>query len=318
MDRPGEFTLHTDELDSGQRLDVFISSRIDDLTRSAAGHLIRSGIVLVEGAVRKASYRLRTGDTVTGVLPEPIPIDIKPEPVELDFIFQDRDIAVLNKGAGMVVHPAPGHYSGTLVNGLLYHCKDLEGIGSKLRPGIVHRLDKDTSGLIVVAKTAMAHASLSEQFRSRTIAKTYLALIWGYPEDESGIITLPIGRHPVDRKKMSIRTRKGREAETWWKVRERLDGITLLEVDLKTGRTHQIRVHLAAAHHPIIGDAVYGSRRGREQSHAKGGGSPLKNVERQMLHAWRIRFVHPRSGDNLEFEAPLPDDMASLIDRFRR
>jgi 23S rRNA pseudouridine1911/1915/1917 synthase len=229
---------------------------------------------------------------------------------------------VINKPPGLVVHPAPGHYSGTLVNGLLYHCPDLGGIGSELRPGIVHRLDKDTSGTLVVAKDGAALEGLNAQFKARTVQKTYLALVHGAMPAAEGTIRLPIGRHPVDRKRMSVASRKTRPAETGWRVRSRFSGFTLLELDLKTGRTHQIRVHCAAVHHPIVGDPVYGKRSTASRSLAKPPRSDeinalLTGAHRQMLHAWRLGFVHPYNGLPVHFESPLPEDMQTLIDRLQ-
>jgi 23S rRNA pseudouridine1911/1915/1917 synthase len=226
---------------------------------------------------------------------------------------------VINKPAGMVVHPAAGHSTGTLVHGILYHCPDLEGIGAEKRPGIVHRLDKDTSGLLVVAKNARAHHDLSRQFKARSILKHYLALVAGYPKTAGGRIDLPVGRHPVERKKMSTRSTRGREALTLWHVRERLAGATLLDIELKTGRTHQIRVHCQAMGFPIVGDPVYGRKGAIKQMTAGNADlqAALKNAKRQMLHAHRLGFNHPVDGKALSFEAPLPEDMASLLDQLR-
>jgi 23S rRNA pseudouridine1911/1915/1917 synthase len=237
-------------------------------------------------------------------------------------LYQDRDILVLNKQAGLVVHPAPGHSSGTLVNALLFHCPDLEGIGGVIRPGIVHRLDKDTSGAMVVAKNANALENLAKQFKARTVQKKYLALVYGDLQGDEGAIKLPIGRHPTHRKRMSTTTRKGRAAETFWRVRERFQGITLLELTLKTGRTHQIRVHCATVNHPVVGDPMYRPRKlliNRNQSNL----SPqiirlLKTIPRQMLHAWRLEFAHPQTGKWMFFECPVPQDMQLLIDELQK
>ena len=218
-----------------------------------------------------------------------------------------------------MVHPAPGHTSGTLVNALLYHCPQLGAIGGEIRPGIVHRLDKDTSGTMVVAKNGAAHENLGAQFKDRTVCKDYLGLVYGEPQSDSGSINIPIGRHPVDRKRMSTTTRKGRNAETLWKVRERFDGLTLFKLRLKTGRTHQIRVHCAAIQHPLVGDPVYRPRKLPqiiEKNYASTAGL-VRTVSRQMLHAWRLGFTHPKTGEELSFESPLPEDMAGLLDRLR-
>jgi len=226
-------------------------------------------------------------------------------------------MVVINKQPGLVVHPAPGHTSGTLVNALLYHCSALGGIGGKIRPGIVHRLDKDTSGVLVAAKNDAAHLQLARQFKSREVQKRYLAMVHGRVKEDRGSVVLSIGRHPVDRKKMSTRSRKARGAETRWKVRERLDGVTLLELDLKTGRTHQIRVHCAAIGHPVVGDSVYGGRRRLDLSgKGQNGSLPIK-VARQMLHARWLQLAHPVTEALMSFEAPLPADMAGLIEVLR-
>lgn len=314
MIRPNDFRLQVDDLGSGMRLDVFVGSRLTGCSRSLAGQLIASGHVHVDGQPKKPGYRLKSGDVVTGRIPPPRPTGLLAEPIPLHILYEDAHIVVVNKQPGLVVHPAPGHYSGTLVNGLLYHCPDLGGIGEELRPGIVHRLDKDTSGTLVVAKTAAAVDHLSGQFKRRTVEKNYLALVHGEPSVPNGAIRLPIGRHPVDRKRMSTRSRKGREAETAWRVVRRLDGFTLLELQLKTGRTHQIRVHCAAIGHPIIGDSVYSRRRiVAPPSADKTGEAEIYSVMRQMLHAWRLKFQHPYTGARMQFESPLPLDMKRLI-----
>jgi 23S rRNA pseudouridine1911/1915/1917 synthase len=310
------FTIHVEPTDSGKRLDLYIASLISDCSRSVATALIRSGKIRVQGEAKKPGYRVRAGDEICGHIPPPAPVLFKPEPIPIDVLHEDDHIVVVNKQPGLVVHPAPGHYSGTLVNGLLYHCPLLEGIGPALRPGIVHRLDKDTSGVLVVAKNDRAHQHLAKLFKSRRIKKKYLALVYGSMESDSGMISLPIGRHPVDRKKMSTKSRKSRVAETMWRIKERYEPASLIELDLKTGRTHQIRVHCAAIHHPVIGDPVYGRR------------NPLKNVahgqdlfrslKRQMLHAWRLEFPHPATQETVCFEAPLPSDMQSVIAALRR
>jgi 23S rRNA pseudouridine1911/1915/1917 synthase len=244
-------------------------------------------------------------------MPEPKPSEFMPESIPLQILYEDADIVVINKPPGLVVHPAPGHATGTLVNALLHHCPDLSGIGAELRPGIVHRLDKDTSGTLVVAKNAVAVDHLATQFKNRTVIKDYLALIYGEMLTETGTVRMPIGRHPVDRKRMSTRSRKGREAETGWRVARRWHGCSLLELRLKTGRTHQIRVHCAAIGRPIVGDPVYGGRKAAVGSGAVP--ARLSSARRQMLHAWRLEIVHPRSGEPMRFESPLPEDMQRLI-----
>lgn len=305
------FSFQVEAAANGVRLDVFLAERLPDRSRSFARQLIAGGRAHVNGQVQKPGYRLKTGDAVSGRTPAPQPAGDLPEPIPLHILYEDADIVVVNKPPGMVVHPSPGHASGTLVNGLLHHCPGLAEIGPERRPGIVHRLDKDTSGTLVVAKTAAALEHLAGQFKNRTAGKDYLALVHGATAAESGTIRLPIGRHPVDRKRMSVRSRRGREAETGWRVARRLGGFTLLELSLKTGRTHQVRVHCAAIQRPIVGDPIYG--RSKAAAHAPGLRELLAPVRRQMLHAWRLEIVHPRSGERVRFESPLPEDMERLI-----
>jgi 23S rRNA pseudouridine1911/1915/1917 synthase len=310
------FTILVEPPDSGKRLDLYIASRISDCSRSVAANLIRNGKIRVQDVVTKPSYRVKTGDEIRGCIPPPAPILFGPEPIPIEILHEDDDIIVINKQSGLVVHPAPGHYSGTLVNALLYHCPGLKGIGGVMRPGIVHRLDKDTSGALVVAKNDKAHVHLSKQFKSRRVKKEYLALVHGKMESGSGAVSLPIGRHPVDRKKMSINSRKSRVAETTWHVREHFESASLIEVNLKTGRTHQIRVHCAAIKHPILGDKVYGPRkRGKHGAHID---NLIGRVPRQMLHAWRIALTHPASNEVASFEAPIPSDMKTVISALRQ
>jgi 23S rRNA pseudouridine1911/1915/1917 synthase len=297
------FTIVVDNNESGNRLDTIVSSHISDCSRSLLSKLIRKGLIKVRGTVKKPGYPVKTGDEIHGIIPDEKLTLYEAEPLGIDIIFEDNDIIVLNKQAGIVVHPAPGHYTGTLLNRLIYHCPDLKEIGEDLRYGIVHRLDKDTSGALIVAKNRISHNNLTSQFKSRIIKKTYLTLVHGIFDSDSGTISLPIGRHPVNRKKMSIVTQKGRSAETIWKVSKSFNNITLLEIDLKTGRTHQIRVHFAAVNHPVAGDPVYG--RGRRIKNIK--------ISRQMLHAWRLEFTHPVSQKTMSFEAPVPADMSNVI-----
>jgi 23S rRNA pseudouridine1911/1915/1917 synthase len=309
------FKIHVEPADSGKRLDLYIAALIPDCSRSVATTLIRNGNIRVQGAVKKPGYRVKTGDEVHGHIPPPSPILSKPEPISIDILFEDDHIIVVNKQPGLVVHPSPGHYSGTLVNGLLYHCPLIEGIGTALRPGIVHRLDKDTSGVLVVAKNDKAHQHLAKLFKARQVQKKYLALVYGAMESDSGAISLPIGRHPVDRKKMSTKSRKTRVAETTWRIKERFETASLIELDLKTGRTHQIRVHCAAIHHPVIGDPVYGRRNARENvAHGQG---LFGSIKRQMLHSRLLKFVHPATQETVCFEAPLPSDMQGVVEALR-
>ena len=310
------FTILVEPPDSGKRLDLYIASCISDCSRSVATHLIRNGTIRVQGMVRKPGYRIKAGDEICGCIPPPTPVLSKPEPIPIEILHEDDDIIVINKQPGLVVHPAPGHHSGTLVNALLYHCPKLEGIGGALRPGIVHRLDKDTSGVLVVAKNDRAHHHLSKQFKSRQVKKQYLALVYGKMESDSGSVSLSIGRHPVDRKKMSTNSRKSRVAETTWQIRERFELASLIEVNLKTGRTHQIRVHCAAIKHPVVGDNVYGPRKtGKNVTYGK---NPFGSVTRQMLHAWRIVITHPVTEAMVSFEAPIPPDMQAVITALRQ
>lgn len=306
--------------EAGQRLDSFVAGRLADCSRSHAGLLIRRGMIHVDGQPCKPGYKVKTHEQVVVQIPSPVPSELVAEPLPIDILFEDKDLIVINKPAGMVVHPAAGHHSGTLVHGILHHCPDLEGIGAEKRPGIVHRLDKDTSGIMVVAKNAIAHHALSRQFKNRNIQKHYLALIIGSPKASGGRIDLPVGRHPVERKKMSTRGSRGRDALTLWTVRERFSGATLLDVELKTGRTHQIRVHCQAMGFPLAGDPVYGHR-GALKRLAKSNPDlyqALKKARRQMLHAYRLSFSHPGKDELLTFEAPLPEDMASILEELRR
>ncbi len=306
--------------ESGLRLDAVVAAHLDPCSRSYAARLIRSGYAHVDGSSRKPAYKVKLNERIECRLPPPEPIELVAEPLPLDVLFEDRHLIVLNKPPGMVVHPAAGHCRGTLVNALLYHCPDLEGIGGQKRPGIVHRLDKDTSGVLVVAKTDQAHHELSRQFKARQIRKHYLALVYGCPQNDSGRIDLPIGRHPKERKKMSTSAASGREALTVWRVKERFPGAALLEIDLKTGRTHQIRVHCTAMGHPVIGDAVYGRRRGMSRLANENASlyAILKTAKRQMLHARHLGFAHPVTAESLRFNAPLHEDMHAIIEQLRK
>ncbi|MCF8067817.1 MAG: RluA family pseudouridine synthase [Desulfobacterales bacterium] len=307
-------TFLIEQSDDGKRFDAVISAHVPECSRSFAAARIREGHFLLNGDKKKPAYRVKSGEIITGKIPPPETVDYKPEPIDVNILYEDSDVIVVNKQSGLVVHPAPGHYSGTLVNGLLYHCPDIEGIGGKIRPGIVHRLDKDTSGVMVVAKNDMAHNHLSVQFKSRETKKEYLALVYGRVKAKSGRIDFSVGRHPTDRKKMSTNSKRGRSAETLWTVKERFDGATLLNLNIKTGRTHQIRVHCAAIHHPVVGDPVYAGRKaGRGLTGSKPIVDLLKSAKRQMLHAFRIQFIHPKSGEKMIFEAALPTDMATVI-----
>ncbi len=306
------FTLVAEACHAGRRIDATVAELLPDISRSLAGDLVKRGLIRVCGEIRKPGYRLKAGDEIAGILPPPEPAAHAPEPMALDILHEDAHLIVLNKAPGVVVHPAPGHAGGTLVNGLLHHCADLSGIGGEIRPGIVHRLDKDTSGTLVVAKNDAAHLSLSEQFKNRAVDKRYLALVYGVPAADSGDIDLAVGRHPVDRKRMAAGPARGREAHTHWQVRQRYNGAALLELTLHTGRTHQIRVHCAAMGHPIIGDPLY-CRRNPAQYFSKAVADHVKGVHRQMLHAWRLSIAHPADGRRMTFESPMPEDMAGVM-----
>ncbi len=309
------FSFNVADQEAGQRFDALLAARLIDCSRSYAALLIRRGHVQVDGMVRKPSYHVKTDEVVSGRLPRAEPIDLIAEPIPLDVLFEDRHLIVVNKAPGLVVHPAAGHACGTLVNALLHHCPDLEGIGGERRPGIVHRLDKDTSGALVVAKTARAHHELSRQFKSRSVQKQYLALVYGEPPTEGGEINLPVGRHPIERKKMATTGSGGRPALTLWQVRRRFAGAALLKLDLKTGRTHQIRVHCQAMGHPIVGDRVYGQRRtlSRLAKSSPALYHAAKQAPRQMLHALQLGFSHPLTAEPICFKASLPEDMKLVI-----
>jgi len=307
------FSIVVDPSASGRRIDAFIAESIEQCSRAQAAELIRKGLIRVWDQVKKPAYRLQRGEMVQGIIPEPEAATCAPEPIPLDILYEDASLIVINKPPGLVVHPAPGHPKGTVVNAVLHRCPDLAGIGGELRPGIVHRLDKETSGLLVVAKEPKAMAEMARQFKSREIDKLYLALSYGSMKGETGDIHLPIGRHPVDRKRMTTVSPTGRQALTRWRVIRRLGGVDCLKVSLLTGRTHQIRVHLSAIGHPIVGDPVYCP------AHALMGCTKtiqqvLRRAGRQMLHAHQIRFRHPRTGEPLLFEAPMPQDMQEILD----
>jgi len=308
MHPKGEFSFFADATDSGNRLDVVVSLHLPDSSRSHVAALIRQGSICVQGVPKKPGYKVCEGDKISGTFHPAEHCRFEPEPIPLDILYEDDVIIVINKQPGLVVHPAPGHSAGTLLNGLLYHCPEIESYGDRIRAGIVHRLDKDTSGTMVIAKTIGAHEFLSRQFKERTVQKTYIALVHGIMESNSGKIAFPIGRHPVDRKKMSIIGVKKRNAETLWRVKERFTDSTLLEVNLKTGRTHQIRAHCAAIHHPVVGDPVYGGRKIRKNL-----SDIFRFVKRQLLHSWRLGFVHPERQKQVTFESPIPADMEETI-----
>jgi 23S rRNA pseudouridine1911/1915/1917 synthase len=297
-----------------ERLDSFVARTVGALTRSAVQKLIEEGQVTVAGLPQKPSLKLKGGERITVDIPAPAPAEATAEDIPLEIIHEDSDIVVINKPAGMVVHPGAGTSGGTLVNALLGHCGDLSGIGGTVRPGIVHRIDKETSGVLVVAKNDHAHQSLAGQFSAHTIKRVYLALVYGSPKGDKGKIESAIGRHPVDRKRMSSKARRGKRAVTHWQVIERFGIITLVRLRLETGRTHQIRVHLSEAGYPLVGDKVYGGS-GRLSSvtdpQLKG---LIKDLDRQALHAKTLGIIHPATGEYLEFDTALPVDMARIIE----
>ncbi len=292
------------EQEAGQRADIVLASFLE-LSRSNIQKLLDEGRVIKNSKVLKANYRVKTGDAITVNIPELRPLDVRAENVPLDVIYEDEDVIIINKARGMVVHPAAGNYSGTLVNALLYHCKNLSGINGVIRPGIVHRLDKDTSGIIICAKNDIAHLSLSEQIQNKTAIRTYLAVVRGNIKNDTGIIETQIARDREDRKKMAVVTEGGRDAITEYEVLERFGRYTIVACRLRTGRTHQIRVHMEHIGHPLVGDPKY---------------SPMKTpftIDGQALHSQKLSFVHPKTMERMEFEAPLPVDMQKIFTRLR-
>jgi 23S rRNA pseudouridine1911/1915/1917 synthase len=302
---------------SGTRLDVFLTQEKLGLSRAFVQRLIGDGNILVNGKKIKSSYKIRGTEEIQLEIPPPEKLSLEPENIPLDIVYEDSDLLVVNKKAGMVVHPAAGNYSHTLVNALLYHCKDLSGINGVLRPGIVHRLDKNTSGLLVVAKNDMAHVSLAEQIKNRTLLREYIAITWGHMPSEGGTIEAPIGRAAKDRKKMAVSQLKGRESLTQYRVTERFDLCDLLSIRLKTGRTHQIRVHLSFLNHPVLGDPEYGGRQkwigGIHDAKRPFAQKLLGIIDRQALHARKLGFVHPRTKEYKEFDSEIPEDIKNIL-----
>lgn len=302
------FRFQITEEQEEERVDKCIAALIDSLSRSFIQKMIKEGRVCINGLPVKASYQVKAGDDLSFLLPKAQEPDIEPEDIPLDILYEDSDVLVVNKPKDMVVHPAAGHYSHTLVNAVLYHCRgQLSGINGVLRPGIVHRIDMDTTGALVICKSDFAHQSLAEQLSVHSITRKYRAIVHGNLKEDEGTVRGAIGRHPTDRKKMAINERNGKPAVTHYRVLERFGNYTYIECQLETGRTHQIRVHMASIGHPLLGDAVYGPKK-----------CPVKNLQGQTLHAMVLGFIHPRTGAYMEFEAPLPEYFSNLLLQFRK
>jgi len=294
-------TLQVNKEDAGRRADAYLASCLEGVTRSAAARLCEEGRVVCGEKALGKNHKLTGTETLTVTLPDPEPVDVRPQDIPLDVVYEDGDVIVVNKPKGLVVHPAPGHPDGTLVNALLYHCgESLSGIGGELRPGIVHRIDRDTSGLIIAAKNDYAHQKLAAQLQDHTLARIYRCIVTGSLREDAGTVDAPIGRHPADRKKMAVMA-GGRRAVTHWKVLERFPGFTYVECRLETGRTHQIRVHMAHIGHPILGDTVYGNKK------------PVPGLQGQCLHAVGLSFVHPRTGALVELACGLPEEFQAQL-----
>ena len=311
------FSFLASEGARGKRLDHFLQQQNLSLSRSRIKQLLEAGRILLNGGQVKPGTRLKAGDQITGSVPAPRPLEAKAENIPLHVLFEDAHIIVVNKPPGMVVHPAPGVFSGTLVNTLLFHCKDLSGINGVLRPGIVHRLDRDTSGVIVAAKNDLAHESLVQQFKTRTVEKRYVAVVYGRPPKPEGMITASLGRHPKKRLMVSVHTRSPRQAITDWRVLEELRHFAVLEVFPKTGRTHQIRVHLSSIGHPILGDRVYSRSKRLRRIEDPTVRTAVERFPRQALHASDLRLLHPETGEPVSFHAPLAHDMEEIIGLLR-
>lgn len=300
------YKVEIDERQEGARIDVALSSILEQMSRSAIQKLIDNNNVIVNNGVCKSkNTRVKLGDILEISIPELTPLDVEPEDIPLDIIYEDTDVLVINKEKNMVVHPAVGNYTGTLVNAILFHCKDLSGVNGVARPGIVHRIDKDTSGLLMIAKNDFAHQSLAKQLAAHTISRAYHAIVYNSFTEDEGTICQPIGRDPKNRLRQAVNTLNGKEAMTHYRVLERLGKFNYIEAKLETGRTHQIRVHMAYINHPLLGDPLYGPKKG------------AFGIKTQMLHAKILGFVHPRTGEYMEFESHLPDGFQSVLNRLR-
>ncbi|MDO4633318.1 MAG: RluA family pseudouridine synthase [Eubacteriales bacterium] len=307
-----EMTILVPELASAVRIDKYLADRLSEerpeISRSFLQNLMKDQAVTVNGSAVKANYKLSGGEEICLMIPESTEPDIVAEDIPLDILYEDSDLIIVNKPKGMVVHPAAGHYSGTLVNALMFHCKDdLSGINGVLRPGIVHRIDRNTTGSLIVCKNDFSHHHIAEQLKVHSINRRYRAIVHGNLKEEEGVIDAPIGRHPIERKKMAVNVRQAKSAVTHYRVLERFGQFTYIECRLETGRTHQIRVHMSSIHHPILGDDVYGPAK-----------CPYPGLQGQTLHAQIIGFIHPRTGEYMEFEAPLPEYFEELLRKLRR
>lgn len=299
-----DFSINVKAEESGERIDALLSRNLEGFSRSQIQKLLEQGAVTLDGKALKKNFRCTAGESYDILLPDTAELPLEPQDIPLEIVYEDGDLIVVNKQRGLVVHPAPGHPDGTLVNALLYHCGDsLSGIGGQRRPGIVHRIDKDTSGLIIVAKNDFAHQGLSAQLSDHSLCREYEAIVRGNFKTDGGTVNRPIGRHPVDRKRMAVTDRNSKPAVTHWQLLASYHGYSHILCRLETGRTHQIRVHMASIGHPLLGDFTYGAP------------SPDKGLEGQCLHARRLRFVHPRSGEEMELETPLPDYFTAVLTR---
>ncbi|MGN0484122.1 MAG: RluA family pseudouridine synthase [Lachnospiraceae bacterium] len=300
-------TFEVTNEETGTRLDKFLAEKMPDQTRSFLQKLVKDGYVSINSTLQKVNYKMRAKDQVTVQLPEPQELSIEPENIPLDILYEDADVLIVNKPKGMVVHPSAGHSRGTLVNAIMFHCKDsLSGINGEIRPGIVHRIDMDTTGSLIVCKNDQAHVKIAEQIKEHSVTRRYRGIVVGVVKEDTGTVEGPIGRHPIDRKKMAINPKNGKPAVTHFRVLERFPHHTYMEFELETGRTHQIRVHMASIGHPLLGDTIYGS--GKNPYHLQG----------QTLHAMTIGFIHPTTGKYLEVSAPLPEYFEKLLKKLKK